>query len=134
MKNKVTVAIYDADLRVKLGKYPISENGKQIVVQSGGAAHHMPKMGPTNFLDFPKTFLGWNTGYERIYIVEKMGDKCVDFKTGETFGPDPETIDAAIASTMLHRVGAEKPAVMPFLTYLMLGLNVLIALKVLGIV
>lgn len=136
---KIEVAIYDNDQKIRTQKkYEVSDNGTQIRIVSGGEGHFMPKFDSTSFLEFPSwkryLFLGART-WKRLYIVKNKGEKCVNFKTGEAYGPSPEESKKAISSTLLEKIGAEKQPI-PMLIYAILGLNTLfliVVMKVLGV-
>ena len=112
---KVQVAIFDNDLKIRtLKKYEVSDDGTKIRIVSGGEGHFMPAFDTSSFLEFAgrkKYLLFGARQWERIYFVKKKGAKCVDFQTGEVFGPSPEESKKAIGATLLHQIGQEKQAV-----------------------
>ena len=111
---KVWVAIYDNDFRIKkIQKYPISEDGKKIRIQSGGSGHWMPDFTASSFLEFPslkKFLLFGERQYKRVYIVPKKGEACVDFETGTAKGPSSEELKKAVGATMLRDIGKDRNA------------------------
>ena len=136
-ETKVNLAIIDTDLKIRtLKKYPLSANGRQIIVVSGGEGHFMPQITNTSYLEFPsrkRFFLFGEKTHKRIYIAMNKAKKCIDFASGEVSLPSPEQMKAAIASTMLGMIGKDKPET-PFITYLLLLLLLGIAAKVFGVI
>ena len=61
MTKKVKLAIFDKDLKARTVKeYPISDNGEQIKVVSGGEGHFMPKFDNDSFIELtPLVSWGW---------------------------------------------------------------------------
>lgn len=134
MTNKVKLAIFDETLKIQLKKYPISDSGKQIKVVSGGENHFMPHFDNYSYLEFPKKFLRWTIGHERVYFVQKGAKKCVDFKTGAVSGPDLEQLKQSIGSTLLDKLGQDEPPFPTWVIYLILVTVLGIALKVFGVI
>ena len=85
MARKVTLAIFDNDLKTTIKKYPLSKDGTKIIVTSGGEGNWAPSFDNDSFIEFPKPWYKGG-GWQRIYFVKKKGDKCVNFKS------DPPTI------------------------------------------
>jgi len=135
MADKLELAIIDEDLKARtVKKYPVSDSGYQIKVKKGGEAHFMPKFDNDSFIDLPrKLFFPFKTGWRRIYFAKKGAKKCVNFKTGEVHGPDPERVMEAAGSTMLKDLGKEKQETSMFM-WIQLALTVIILLKVLGVI
>jgi len=135
-ETKVTLAIIDTDLTIRtLKKYPLSSNGRQIDVISGGENHFMPAITNTAYLEFPsrkKYFLFGSRMYKKIYFAMNKAKKCVDFKTGEVGMPSPEQLKVAIASTMLAKIGKEKQDI-TWVGYVTLAVTVLTLLSVMGV-
>lgn len=138
-EEKVKVAIFDNDGTIrKIGKYPISARGDKIQIVSGGENHWMPAFDRNSALYFPRFkrfILFGKRNYEALYIVRRKGAKCVNFQTGEVFGPDPEQTKEAIANTLLREVGKGKIEI-PIYVYLILIINTLfgfITLSALGV-
>lgn len=135
-KEKVEVAIFDNDLKCRtIKKYPISDNGEQIRILSGGENHFMPTFDNDSFLELPrrkKYFLFGSIIWRRLYFVKKKGKKCVNFTTGETFGPNPEDSKKAIGSTLLGQIGKEKQDI-TWISYATLGILVLLLLIQMGV-
>ena len=104
-KRKVTLAIFDNDLRAKVGKYPVSDDGTKIRVVSGGENHHMPSFDNDSFIEFPKRLGGW----KKVYFVKGKGKKCVDFKGDipTIFPPDPEALKRANANLLATKIGQD---------------------------
>ena len=133
---KVLLAIYDADLKCRtVKKYEVSDSGTQIKVKSGGDGHFMPQFDNESFLELPtrKRFIFFGGQlWKRFYFVKKKGEKCVNFNTGEAYGPNPEDAKKAIGSTLLEQVGKNKPE-NTLIAYATLGLLVLVFLKLLEV-
>lgn len=134
---KVLLAIFDNDLKCRtVKKYEISDSGTQIKVKSGGDGHFMPTFDNDSFLELPTRkkyiFVGGQI-WKRFYFVKKKGEKCVNFRTGESFGPNPEDAKKAVGSTLLSEIGKTKQEI-PFTTYLLLMIVIGIALKVFGVI
>lgn len=133
---KVAVAIIDNDMVCRVGKYPISDDGTQIRIQSGGEGHFMPKFDLHSALDLPrrkKFFLFGSLIYQKIYFVKKRGERCINFKTEEVPGPSPEELKQAVGATMLRDIGKVKQDT-TLLQYVMLGALFLILMKVFGMI
>jgi len=133
---KVLLAIYDNDLKCRtVKKYEVSDSGTQIKVKSGGDGHFMPMFDNESFLELPirkkYIFFGGQI-WKRFYFVKKKGEKCVNFRTGEAFGPNPEDAKKAIGSTLLEQVGKNKPE-NTLIAYATLGLLVLVFLRLLEV-
>ena len=134
MARKVKLAIFDNDLKATVGKYEISKDGTKISVVSGGEGHWMPTFNNDSFIDMPyrSIFSLWKVSYNRQYFVKKKGKKCVNFKTGEVSGPDPEQLKEAIGTTLLSELGKDKTET-PMIWYIMLLILLGIAGKVFGV-
>lgn len=137
-EKKVRVAVFDADLRVTIKKYPLSSNGKQINISSGGTEHFMPHFDRNCRLDFPR-FKKWllfgERQYEPLYVVMNKGKKCIDFslKEPEIYGPSPEELDAAIKALIATKIGTEGikiPWYIPVLLFIILLFEFIIAAAV----
>lgn len=135
---KVNLAIIDTDLTIRtLKKYPLSTNGRQILVTSGGVNHFMPVITNTSYLEFPtrkKYFLVGAKMYKRIYFAMNKAKKCVDFKTGEVSLPSPEEQEKAIGALIATKVGTEGIKIPIYLTILiaLIFLMQLVVLRILG--
>ena len=136
MANKVRLAIIDETLKIEIKKYPVSDTGKKIRVVSGGENHFMPDFDNYSYLDFPRKFLFWIIGHERLYFAKKGAKKCVNFKTddGTVYGPDPEEQKKAIGSTLLGKIGKPEKEGLQWWQTLLIILNIGIALKVFGVI
>ena len=132
-ETKVNLAIVDTDLKVRtLERYPLSSNGRQIVVVNGGEGHFMPVITNTSYIEFPswkRYYLVGERTHKRIYFAMNKAKKCIDFASGEVGLPSPEQMKQAIASTMLGQIGKEKQDmtwrdwavfILTFLTFLMM--------------
>lgn len=109
---QVNLAIIDKDLKIRtLKKYPLSKNGQQIHVKSGGEGHYMPEISNTSYLEFPYRAITsfWKVSFRRIYFAMNKAKKCVDFASGEVSLPSPEEMKKAMGSTMLGMIGQDKP-------------------------
>ena len=136
-ETEVNLAVIDTDLTIRtLKKYPLSSNGRQIDVASGGTEHFMPTITNTSYLEFPdkkKYYLFGARMYKKIYFSMNKAKKCVDFKSGEVGMPSPEEMKRAIGSTMLNQIGKVKqdtPLIQYFIVLILLG----IAAKVFGVI
>lgn len=111
MTEKVLLAVVDSDLKIRtLKKYPLSSNGRQIEVCSGGEGHFMPKITNTSYIEFPYRKLStfWVISYRRIYFAMNKAKKCIDFESGEVSLPSPEELKKALGSTMLGMIGKDE--------------------------
>ncbi len=134
MGNKVKLAVFDETLKIEIKEYPVSDSGIQIKVRSGGESHFMPRFDNYSYLEFPKKFLRWTRGHERIYFAKKGAKKCVNFKTQEVLGPDPEQLKRSVGSTLLDQLGQEKPPFPTWMIYIILLCVIGITLKVFGVI
>lgn len=135
MSKKVTLGILDDDLRIRtLKKYPLSDNGKQIKVVSGGEGHFMPAFDNDSFIEIPKTFLGKQVGWQRIYLAKKLAKKCINFRTEEIFLPDIEQLKISLGATMLNKIGKPEEPFPVWVLYAILLLAIGTALKVFGVI
>ncbi len=119
MARKVTLAIFDNDLKLEIGKYSLSKDGTKIIVKSGGDANWAPSFDNDSFLEFPKA--RWKGGgYNRIYFVKKKGAKCVNFKADPptVTGPSEEQLKEAMGSVAFKNLGKEdkEPTLISYLT------------------
>lgn len=137
-ETKLTLAIVDTDLTIRtLKKYPLSSNGRQINVVSGGENHFMPAITNTSYLEFPskkKYYLFGARTYKRIYFALSKAKKCIDFKTGDVSMPSPEQMKEAIASTLVGKLGQDEPPFPIWMIYIILLAVIGIALKVFGVI
>lgn len=112
MADKVKTAIFGKDLRVELKKYPLSENGDKIdIVSDLEKGYFMPEIGPNTFLDWPKRkkyIIRGPRTYERIYFSISQSSKCVDFVTGNIYGPDREQIKQANLNFLAQQIGSDR--------------------------
>ena len=136
MARKVILAVFDNDLRVKLKKYELSEDGTKIKVKSGGEGHWMPSFDNDSFIEFPYRALSsfWKISWRRVYFVKKRGANCVNFKTDPTTvsGPDPEQAKEAIGATLLKELGKDDNTV-TWINWATLAVSVLVLLVVSGV-
>jgi hypothetical protein len=133
---KVRLAIYDKDLKARTyKKFDLTNDGAKIRVKTGGKGNFNPEIDNDSFVELPKrAFLRpWITNWQRIYFVPNWGKKCVNFQTSKVLDPDPDSVRKAASTTMLNNLGKEK-AETSLLTYIMLGLLIFIALKLLGVI
>lgn len=133
-KRKVMLAIFDNDLRAKVKKYPVSDDGTKIRVVSGGENHHMPVFDNDSFIEFPyRPFPAlWKTSYRRIYFVKGKGKKCIDFsgEDPEIFPPDPEAQKEANARLLATKIGQDSNPGIPWYNMVILaGIGLLIAIQ-----
>jgi len=135
MSKKVKLAVFDNDLKARIFEmFPVSEDGKRIQVKQGGTEHFKPTFDNHSFIEFPKKFLIWNRGWERVYFAKKGAKKCVNFRTEDISLPDPEQLKRSIGSTLLNQLGQEKPAFPSWVIYVILLVTIGIALKVFGVI
>lgn len=132
------LAIIDTDLKIRtLKKYPLSANGRQIHVISGGENHFMPLITNTSYLELPdrkRFFLFGEPTFKRIYFAMNKAKKCVDFESGDVSLPSPEEMKKALASTMLNKLGRPEQPFPTWVLYFMLLVMIGVALKVFGVV
>jgi len=133
MTRKAKLVVFDNDLKVKVAKYPISDSGDKIRVKSGGESHFMPSIDTSSYLEFPKKFLFFTVGYEKVYFARKLSKKCVDFKTEVIAGPDPEVVKEAAGATMLKDIGKSKQET-SMVQWVTLAIVLFTLLNVLGVV
>jgi len=135
MTTKVRLAVFDEDLKARtFGEFPVSEDGKRIQVKQGGTEHFKPTFDNDSFIEFPKKFLFWNRGWQRVYFAKKGGKKCVNFKTEQVGLPDPEQLKRSVGSTLLDQLGHEKPPFPTWMIYVILASVIAILLKVFGVI
>lgn len=136
MKSKVRLAIFDKDLKARTyKKFPVSDDGDQIQVKSGGSGHWMPEFDNNSFIELPyrSIFSPWRRSWRRIYFVRKGAKACVDFKTPTTPGPDPDLVKDAAGKVIVDRLGKSKQEA-AWWQWALLALNFIILLKVLGMI
>ena len=135
MTRKIKLAIFDADLKATIKKYPISDSGNHILVTKGGEKHFMPTFDNTSFIEFPVRFPWsfWKVSYERIYFVRKLAKNCVDFKTEKIEGPSPEFVKEMGAKVMLDRLNKQKQET-GWQIWLLLAVSIFTLLSVMGVV
>ena len=134
MTRKVILAIFDNDLKAKVGKYELSKDGGKIVVKSGGDAHWMPSFDNDSFIEFPfrSPFSPWKKSYRRIYFVKKKGTACVNFTTGKVSGPSEEQLKEAMGSVAFKNLGKEDKET-TLISYLTLAIAFIILLSQMGV-
>ena len=130
------MAIYDKDLKARtFKKFHVTDDGAKIQVKRGGKGNFNPEFDNDTYIELPRRqfpFL-WRVVWDRIYFVPSWAKKCVNFRTQTVLEPDPSLVLKAAGTQMLYNLGKEK-ADTAFLTYVMLGLLVFIALKLLGVI
>lgn len=134
---KVHLGIIDKDLKIRtLKKYPLSANGQQIHVVSGGEGHFMPIISNTSYLEFPYRAITspWKTSYKRLYFAMNKAKKCVDFESGEVSLPSPEQLKKALGAAALDKLGKQEPPFPTWIIYLILLGVLAIAGKVFGVI
>lgn len=135
LTKKVKLAIIDSDLKARtVGYYPISEDGTQIRVISGGEGHFMPKFDNDSFIELPKKILWFNIGWDRLYVVRKHAKACVNFTTEDVSSPDIEQLKESVGATLLNKIGEKKEAFPAWIIYLILLAVLGIAAKVFGVI
>ena len=135
MVRKVKLAIFDADLKVTIKKYPISDSGNHILVTKGGKQNFMPSFDNTSYLEFPVRYPWsfWKTSYQRIYYARKLAKKCVDFKTEKIEGPSPEFVKEMGTKVMLDRLNKQKQET-GWQIWLLLAVSIFTLLYVMGVI
>jgi hypothetical protein len=135
---KVHLAIIDSDLKIRsIKRYPLSANGRQITVISGGEGHFMPLITNTSYLDFPswkRFYLFGVRTHKRIYFAMNKAKKCVDFESGDVSLPSPEELKKAIGATMLGKLGKPEASFPLWMIYIILLCVLGITLKVFGVI
>jgi len=135
MAKKVTLAIFDRDLKVRtLGKFKVSKDGSKISVKRGGKAHFNPSFDNDSYLEFPRSRL-LGGGHKKIYIVRRGSSSCVSFKDdpATVYGPDPEEVMNAAKAEILDGLGKDKQDT-PIIVYIILALAFITTMKVLGVI
>jgi len=111
-ETKVNLAVIDTDLTIRtLKKYPLSSNGRQIFVSSGGTEHFMPTITNTSYLEFPtrkRYYLFGARMYKKIYFAMNKAKKCIDFASGEVDIPSPEEMKKAVGKLIVGKIGQDK--------------------------
>lgn len=133
MSEEVFLAILDKDLKARtFKKFPLSSEGTKIDVVNAGKGYFMPKIDNDSYIEFPRPkYLGG--GWKRVYVAVRGADSCINFRTGEVNGPDPQQVIDAAKSEIIKNFGkAEKDT--PVVLWIILGVCVLILLKVLGVI
>ena len=139
-ETKVFLATIDKDLKIRsLKKYPLSKNGQQIYVTSGGEGHFMPVITNTSYLEFPQRSFPnfWKTSYRRIYFAMNKATKCVDFESGEVSMPSPEELKKANLQLLAGKIGQDTNKGIPWYIWGILGINVisfLLLLQLAGVI
>jgi len=135
MTRKVKLAVFDADLKATIKKYPISDSGNHILVTKGGEKHFMPSFDNDSPLEFPVRYPWsfWKTSYTKIYFARKLAKKCVNFKTEELVGPSPEFVKEMGTKVMLDRLNKQKQDTI-WQIWAILGVCIFILLYVMGVI
>ena len=135
MVRKVKVALYGRDLRATVKNYPLNSDGTRIEIKSGGDGHFMPELDKESYIELPyrHPFSFWKTSYSRLYIAQKWSKKCVNFITPEAVGPDPQLVLDMAGTEMLKNLGKEK-AETSLISYITLGLLIIVVLNLLGVI
>lgn len=129
-EKKVKVAIFDADGRCKIEKHPLSTNGKQININSGGTEHFMPHFDRNCILQIPrlKKFLFFGErSFEPVYFVANKAKKCVNFSIPEVYGPSPEELKNAVGALIATKIGTAGITI-PWYISVLLGVLLLLQL------
>ncbi len=126
MARKVKIAIFDNDLQVTVKKCPISNDGTQIRVKSGGEGHFMPRFSPNNALEFKRPWY-FGGGTQKLYFAKKLAEGCVDFTTDPPTIPLPnrEQLKYANANLLATKVGQDSSKGTPWYIWVILALNTL---------
>jgi hypothetical protein len=129
------LAVYDKDLKARIyKKFPVTDDGAKIQVRRGGKANFNPEFNNDSFIELPKRSLlrPWVIGWNRVYFAPNGAKKCVDFRNEVVLDPDPTLVMKAAGTEMLRNLGKEK-AETPIITYVMLLILILLALKLFGV-
>lgn len=136
MARKVKLAIFDNDLRAKVGKYEVNKDGTKIIVIPSGEGYHAPSFDNDSFIEFPYRAITsfWRKSYRKVFFVKRKGKKCVNFKTDPpvVFPPDEEELKRAVGSTMLGQIGKDKQDI-TWVGYVTLALVAFQLLNTLGV-
>jgi len=127
--------VYDKDLKARIyRKFPVTDDGAKIQVRKGGKANFNPEFDNHSFIELPNRSLlrPWHRNWNRVYFVPNGAKKCVDFHTETVLEPDPTLVIKAAGTEMLRNLGKEK-AETPIITYIMLLILILLALKLFGV-
>jgi len=111
MTEKLFLAIIDKDLKIRsIKKYPISKNGQQIKVKSGGEGHFMPTITNTSYLEFPYRAITspWKKSFRRVYFAVNLATECIDFKTGDVPLPSVEQLEEAVRISLVGKLGKDR--------------------------
>lgn len=136
MTKKVKLAVFDKDLKARIyKKFSVTDDGAKIQVRRGGKANFNPTFDNDSYIEFPRRSLlkPWAIVWDRVYFAPNGAKKCVNFRTNAVLDPDPTEVMKAAGTEMLKNLGKEK-AETPLLTYIMLGILVLVLLKVFGMI
>lgn len=135
---KVRLAILDKDLKARtFKKFPLSSDGTKIDVVRAGSGYFMPKIDNDSFVEFPyRTLLSFppfKRQFMRVYFATRGADACINFRTGEVPGPDPQQVLDAAKTELVKNFGKEKQEV-PLPLYIILVLVLLMFLKLFGVI
>lgn len=136
MTKKVQLAILDRDLKARtFQQFPLNSDGTKIDVVNSGKGYFMPKIDNDSFIELPYRSLipPFKTKFNRIYIAPRGADSCVNFRTKEVKGPDPEQVIEAARAEMVRNFGKQKQDI-PLIFYIMLLVLIGVALKVFGVI
>lgn len=133
---KVLLAILDRDLKARTyAKFPLSSEGTKVDVVNAGKGYFMPKIDNDSFIEFPyrSPLTPWKISWRRVYVAVRGSASCINFRTEEVKGPDPQQVIDAARSELVKNFGKEKIET-PLITYIILIAIILVALKVFGVI
>jgi len=136
MTKKVKLAIFDKDLKARTYEsFPLSKDGSRISVRRGGKRNFNPTFDQESYIEFPERSLipPFRTKWNRVYFVRNGAKACVNFKTPQVSGPDPELVMEAAEAEILKGIGKDKQDT-PIIMYLILLVIIGVALKVFGVI
>jgi len=135
VSNKVTLIIYDKDLKARTVKrFPVSADGSKIDVKIGDSTFS-PTFDNESFIDIRKRSLlmPWRKYWERFYFVPNYGSACVNFQTETVLEPDPKIVMQAAKAEIISNWGKTKQDTPMILTIILIVL-ILIAAKIFGVI
>lgn len=136
LPDKVTLAILDKDLKARtFRKFPLTSDGTKIDVVNAGKGYFMPRIDNDSFIELPSRSMipPFKRKWDRIYVAIRGAKACINFRTEEVYGPDPQQVVDAAKSELITNFGKEKQDT-PMLVYFNLVLNVLIFLILIGVI
>jgi len=138
---KIELAIFDNDLKCRtVKKYEVSDDGTQVRVVTSGENFWMPRFDMNSGLYLPrrKKFLFFGVQlWKQLYFVQRKGVQCINFQTGESYGPNPEQQKEILGANLLKQIGKPEGTGMTWWHWAVLVfsfLSFLILLNVSGVI